>query len=148
MAERTLMSDFLGSAHVFALAVSTIIDEKLLAEAVGSELTFSQLKLLKLISETDCRTVGDVASFFGVSNAAASKAVDRLVRRMLLRRNEGEDRRSIRLSLTDPGRRLLAAYDSVRERRLAETFEGIPPDDLRRTAEFLDQLSARVVGHG
>jgi DNA-binding MarR family transcriptional regulator len=43
-------------------------------------------------------SLGDIAAFLGISNAAASKAVNRLVRRKLLRCREGEtDRLSIRL---------------------------------------------------
>lgn len=82
------LDDFLGSAHVFSSAVSDVIEERLLAEVSGGLLTASQLKLLKLVAMADSHTIGDVAAFLGVSNAAASKAVDRLVRRNLLRRRE------------------------------------------------------------
>src|SRR5512142_2915279 len=102
------IDDFLGSAHVFASAVNDIVEARLLRDVAGDQITVSQLKLLKLVAMTDAQTIGDVASFLGVSNAAASKAVDKLVRRKLLRRDEGEtDRRVIHLSLTAGSRRVL-----------------------------------------
>jgi MarR family transcriptional regulator, temperature-dependent positive regulator of motility len=140
--------DFVGSAHVFASAVEEVVEKALLEEIAGRQLTLSQFKLLKMVELTTARTITDVASFLGVSNAAASKAVDKLVRRKLLRRAEGQpDRREIRLSLTESSRRLLAAYDEKKQRKLAQLFHGFPEDELRRTARLLDRLSAGLVDH-
>jgi MarR family transcriptional regulator, temperature-dependent positive regulator of motility len=148
-AENTdIAHDFLGSAHVFASAVEEVVEKRLLEEIAGKHLTLSQFKLIKMVAMTDARTITDVALFLGVSNAAASKAVDKLVRRKLLRRAEGQpDRREIRLSLTESSRRLLAAYEEKKERKLAELFHGFPEDELRRTARLLDRLSAGLVDH-
>jgi len=141
--------DFLGSAHIFASAVEDILEKRLLGEVAGRHLSLSQLKLLQMVALTEAHTVTDVALFLGVSNAAASKAVDKLVRRKLLRRTEGQpDRREIRLSLTESSRRLLAAYEEKRQRRLEQAFRGFPHDELRRAARLLDRLSAGLVnGH-
>ena len=82
-----VINDFLGSAHVFSLAVNELMEQKI-RETIGSELTLSQLKLLKLVSKTNAEKISDVAGFLGVSHPAASKAVDRLVRRGLVDRKE------------------------------------------------------------
>lgn len=143
-----LVYDFLGSAQVFATAVTEIVEEKLLHEVAGETLTLSQFKLLKLVANTDAHSIGDVAAFLGVSNAAASKAVDKLVRRKLLVRTEGQaDRREAELSLPPRTQRLLAAYDAARDQRLAEVFRSFSPAELQRTAEILDRLSAGIVDH-
>ncbi len=141
-----LVHEFLGSAHIFYSAVSEAVEKRLLREVAGSQLTFSQLKLLRLVELTDGQSISDVAAFLGVSNAAASKAVDKLVRRKLLRRAEGKtDRRSTRLSLTPHSRRLLVAYEEARDRELTGIFEKLPQEDLRLAAGLLDQLSAGIL---
>ncbi|HYK88296.1 MAG TPA: MarR family transcriptional regulator [Acidobacteriota bacterium] len=143
-----LIATFLGSANIFMFAVNDVFEERLLKQAISGQLTVSQAKLLKLVSLSDAQTVGDVAAFLGISNAAASKAVDKLVRRNLMRRREGEtDRRSIHLSLSDLGRNLLDTYDAVRQRKLEEIFGQVPPDELRKAAEFLNRLSTLIVDH-
>jgi len=143
-----LINDFLGSTQVFATAVRNVVEEKLLREIAPRQLTLSQFRLLRLVAMTDARTLGDVATFLGVSNPAASKAVDKLVRRGLLLRSEAEtDRRAIELSLTEPSRQLLGAYDAAKNRTLARVFRRLSPKDLRHTAELLDQLSAVIVDH-
>jgi DNA-binding MarR family transcriptional regulator len=139
--------NFLGSAHVFASAVEDIIEKRLLEQVAGN-LTSSQFRLLKLVALTDAHTISDVGLFLGVSNAAASKAVDKLVRRKLLSRTESQpDRREIRLSLTTLSKRLLAAYEERRERKLAQLFRGFTRDELKRTTDLLDRLSVGLVDH-
>src|SRR5680860_388799 len=79
-----IINDFLGSVRI----LSTTIDEWMeteLKDITNDRVTPSQLKVLKLVARTNARRIGDVADFLAVSNAAASKAVDRLVRRGLLR---------------------------------------------------------------
>jgi len=143
-----LVNDFLGSTQVFSTALNDVILEKLLHEVAGEHLTLSQFKLLKLVANTDAHSIGDVAAFLGVSNAAASKAVDKLVRRKMLVRTERTlDRRTTELTLTRRSLRLLAAYDAAKNRKLAEVFRTFSPDDLQRTAEILDQLSAGIINH-
>ena len=141
-----LVHEFLGSAHIFYSALSETVEKRLLRTVAGSQLTFSQLKLVRLVDLTDGQSISDVAAFLGVSNAAASKAVDKLVRRKLLRRAEGKtDRRATHLSLTQAGRRLLAAYEEARDRELTQVFEKLPREDLRLAAGLLDQLSAGIL---
>jgi DNA-binding MarR family transcriptional regulator len=143
-----LINDFLGSTQVFASSVNDVIEARLLREVGPRQLTFSQFKLLKLVALTDAQTIGDVAAFLGVSNAAASKAVDKLVRQGLLVREEAQrDRRAIQLSLTASSRRVLAAYDAAKARKLDSVFRQFSPQDLQRTADLLDRLSAGIVNH-
>lgn len=140
--------DFLGSAQIFASAVEEIVEKQILEESAGKQFTLSQFKLLKMVALTDAHTISDVALFLGVSNAAASKAVDKLVRRKLLRREEGQpDRREICLSLTESSLHMLATYEEKKERKLAQVFRGFSGDELRRTARLLDRLSAELVDH-
>jgi DNA-binding MarR family transcriptional regulator len=143
-----LFNDFLGSTQVFASSVNDVIEERLLREVGPPQLTFSQFKLLKLVALTDAQTIGDVAAFLSVSNAAASKAVDKLVRQGLLVRKEAQrDRRAIQLSLTASSRRMLAAYNAAKDRKLARVFRQFSAQDLQQTADLLDRLSAGIVDH-
>ena len=71
-----LIGELLGIAHLFSAAVSDIMEEKLLSKALGGHVTPSQLKILKLLKLADARNLNEVATFLGVSDAAASKLVD------------------------------------------------------------------------
>jgi len=141
-----LSNEFLSSARVFAWSVREVIERTVLREVAGDKLTFSQLKLLYLVAHTDVLNIGDAAAFMGVTCGAASKAVDKLVRRRLLRKAApAEDRRAFRLSLTESSRRLMEAYQTARDYRTKMALKQFPPDELRRTSELLDRLAGAIV---
>jgi DNA-binding MarR family transcriptional regulator len=140
------IKEFLGSTRIFAKAVDEVLERRLLAQVTSGELTPSQMKVLELVAFTDVGTLSELAAFLGISTPAASKSVDKLVRRKLLSRCGGEgDRRSIRVTLSEDGRRLLAAYDFARNERLKDLFSQFRPKELKRVATLLDQISAAVV---
>jgi DNA-binding MarR family transcriptional regulator len=137
--------EFLSAARVFAKAVRDVIEGAVLEGVAGTKLTLTQLKLLYLVAHADSVTIGEAALFLGVSSPAASKTVEKLVRRRLLRRNDTQrDRRSSNLSLTESGRRLLKTYEEARNQKAMEIFSKYSPDVLRHTAELLDNLACGI----
>jgi MarR family protein len=115
-----LINDFLGSTQVFASSVKDVIEARLLREVGPRQPAFSQFKLLKLVALMDAQTIGDLAAFLGVSNAAASKAVDKLVCQGLLVREEAQrDRRAIKKCLVRQLIRRQCFYHRHRSRKNA-----------------------------
>jgi DNA-binding MarR family transcriptional regulator len=143
--EAETVRGFLGSVAAFAAAAGRVLEDEPLCQVSRGRLTRSQLRVLEHVASAEGRTIGDAAAVLGVSNPAASKAVDKLVRRHLLHRSDAKsDRRASVLTLTETGRRLLAAVEEARRRRIEEIFLPIPTDDLCRTAEFLRRLAANI----
>ncbi len=144
-----LSNEFLSSARVLAWSVREVIERTVLREVSGDRLTFSQFKLLYLVAHTDVLSIGDAAAFLGVTCGAVSRTVDKLVRRRLLRRvAPQEDRRLIRLGLTETSRKLMDAYQTARDYRARMAFRQFPPEELRRTSELLDRLAGAIVSDG
>jgi DNA-binding MarR family transcriptional regulator len=135
----TLIEELMRKAFELAWAVNHEIESPL----HGREpLTFSRLMVLRLLAKTGPHNVRDVAAFLGVSDAAASKTIDKLVSRKLLQRVESRsDRRVRELSLTPIARHLLSEYEIARKHALAETFRECSPEDLHRASEVLDRVS-------
>lgn len=141
-----LSNEFLSSARVLAWSVREVIERTVLREVSGDKLTFAQLKLLYLVAHTDVLSIGDAAAFLGVTCGAVSRTVDKLVRRRLLRRiAPQEDRRLIRLSLTETSRKLMDAYLTARDNRAKTAFRQFSPEELSKTAEVLDRLAGAIV---
>ena len=137
-----LMHRAMGASNVFCATVTGLLEESL-DEASGSELALSQLRLLLLISRPEHRfKVRDVAEFLGVTSAAASRSIDRLVQRGLVHRSLAPDnRRAVDLVLTDEGRELLARFTEVRDTRLTRVLKDYPSEKLEQVAALLDELS-------
>ena len=71
-------------------------------------LSFSQINILMRLFHEGITSVSEVGDLLGVSNAAASQAVDRLVGMGLIERTEDpQDRRTKRLALTQAGRTVI-----------------------------------------
>lgn len=135
----------MGASHLFCTTVNELL-ERTLEEASEERLVLSQVKLLLLIARPGQRfKVTDVADFLGVTNAAASRAIDRLVQRGLIDRSVSpEDRRAVDLALTDASRKLLDEFTRIRNRELLRVLGDFPHDKLEQAAELLDELSVRL----
>jgi DNA-binding MarR family transcriptional regulator len=73
-----------------------------------TSLSFSQLSVLMRLKHGGNSGVSEIGDLLGVTNAAASQAVDRLVHLGLIERTEDpEDRRAKRLALTQKGNTLI-----------------------------------------
>lgn len=73
--------------------------------------------------------VGDVGSHLGITNAAASQLVDKLVQQGLLERTEDpDDRRSKRLALTPGGKALVEASLDARLAWTKDLVANLSPD--------------------
>jgi DNA-binding MarR family transcriptional regulator len=135
------INDLLASTAIFSTTSSDLL-AGVLAEVAGDRLTFAQLKLLRLVERQGRLHIGDVAAFLGISNAAASKAVDRLVRAGLLGRAEApDDRRATQVSVTADGRALLEDFDTRSSAALLRLLSGAGLRQLRDLTASLDRLS-------
>jgi DNA-binding MarR family transcriptional regulator len=135
------INDVLASATIFANASSQLLAAEL-QDVAGDRLTFTQLKLLRLVERQGQLSVGDVAAFLGVSTAAASKAVDRLVRAGFVGRAEAaSDRRTTEVSATPEGRRLLQEFEAASSAALLRLLSTVPVPQLRDLTGRLDRLS-------
>lgn len=142
-----LIRQVMGASHVFCSAVGELLD-RTLAQASDETLAMSQIKLLLLIARPDQRfKVTDVAEFLGVTNAAASRSIERLVQRGLVDRTVSrEDRRAVDLSLTPRGRELLDGFTAVRDAELLRILGDYPEESLRSIVTLLDNLSVELLG--
>jgi DNA-binding MarR family transcriptional regulator len=136
----------MGASHVFCSTVSELL-ERTLGESTDGPLAMSQVKLLLLIARPAQRfKVTDVAEFLGVTNAAASRAIDRLVQRGLVDRTISlSDRRAVDLSLTEESRALLDRFAEARNAELVRLLGDYPREKLHRVTELLDELSVLLL---
>ena len=111
-------------------------------EHATSDLTLPQYRLLVMVAGGDQRA-SKLAGRLALSKPTVTAAVDGLVERGLLIRSEVPcDRRAVDLSLTDEGRRALAATDAAISERLARVLDRCADPTLARAG--LLQLSAAV----
>lgn len=137
---------FLHHAHIFASTVREILEEKYLRQATTLDVTVPQFNLLKLIAHNGRHQVGELASFLGVSQAATSKSVDKLVRLKLITREvQQSDRRAASLSLTSKGKTIIGRYEALKEEKLKEILENLSVDELGTLMQGLEKVAHLIL---
>ncbi|HEX8975627.1 MAG TPA: MarR family winged helix-turn-helix transcriptional regulator [Solirubrobacteraceae bacterium] len=136
---------FLVSFDALAQAVRRARGES----AGDGELTLSQYGLLQALSARRAARVRELAVEAGIAPSTATRILDALERRAIVRRSRAaDDRRGVTVSLTDTGRQALARQDAWLRGRQRAFYDGLPaierelaPDLLVRLAALIDELA-------
>ena len=113
-------------------------------------LTLSQYSLLTPLATGGAARVSQLAGEAGIAPSTASRILDALERRGIVRRAPSErDRRGVVVSLTDVGRQALRRQDEWMRSRQIAFFAGLPPNEqdvvgdlLVRLADLIDELGS------
>ncbi len=139
--------DFLVAFETLAQAVRRA--RGAVAQDTPGRLTLSQYSLLLPLSGSDTSRVSDLAAGAGIAPSTASRILDALERRAIVRRARSvEDRRGVTVTLTDHGRLTLDQQHEWMRSRQLEFFDALPGEErllvsdlLVRLASLIDELS-------
>jgi DNA-binding MarR family transcriptional regulator len=107
-----------------------------------SGVSMSQLNALFRIYHGGACGISDIGEHLGVTNAASSQMIDRLVQLDLLQRSEDPlDRRNKCLALTDKGHAIIAESIEARRRWLQDLTTTLTPDQQEAIASALTTLT-------
>ena len=107
-----------------------------------SGLSMSQLNALFHIYHGGSCGISDIGEHLGVTSAASSQMIDRLVQLDLLQRSEDPlDRRNKSLALTNKGRALIGESIEARRRWLEDLTRTLTPDQQEAIASALTTLT-------
>jgi DNA-binding MarR family transcriptional regulator len=105
-------------------------------------LSFSQLNVLMRLYHGAKSGVSEIGEQMGVTSAAASQAIDRLVLLGLIERTEDPvDRRAKRLELTPKGRTLIETGIAARSRWVEGLTDALTPEQQSLTISALTLLT-------
>jgi DNA-binding MarR family transcriptional regulator len=139
--EQELMVDAVLSASRVLVAIAA----RSLADA-GEEVTLTQYRSLVVLASRGPQGVAALADAVAVTPPTASRLVDRLVKKGLVRRRtDRQDRRQVRIALTETGRHLIDAVSARRRQEIATLLATVAPETQRSVVDALSQL-AQVAG--
>jgi DNA-binding MarR family transcriptional regulator len=139
--EQELMVDAVLSASRVLVAIAA----RSLADA-GEDVTLTQYRSLVVLASRGPQGVAALADAVAVTPPTASRLVDRLVKKGLVRRRtDRQDRRQVRIALTETGRHLIDAVSARRRQEIATLLATVAPETQRSVVDALSQL-AQVAG--
>ncbi len=104
----------------------------------------AQLSALSVLVFAGEKTVGELAALEQVRPPTMSRIVDGLAQKKLVERvSSSSDRRSVQITATPAGRKLLLAGKARRVRALAKRFEGLTRHEVE-TLHAAAQIMARL----
>lgn len=133
-------ADQVIDAVVSASQVLVGIAIQSLDAAPAEDVTLTQYRALTVLATQGQQRAIDLASALGVSPSTATRMCDRLVRKELIeRRRLPDDRRTVRVALTDTGRELVT---DVTQRRRDKTAEILHHMSTQRREQLVTALDA------
>lgn len=112
----------------------------------AEDVTLTQFRSLVVLASRGPQGMASLAEALGVTPPTASRLCDRLVRKGLIRRRtDRNDRRQVRIALTDAGRHLVDIVTDRRRREIASLLAAVP-EDARRSVVAGLQLLAEAAG--
>ena len=124
------------------------LDASLLTESFQAELwreahlTLPQLAVLRSLRDAGPQLAGHLAETAGLSAASATRLLDRLEERGLVRRHrDRDDRRCVEIQLTAQGRHLVGAVRVLRDSPLRRAVEAMSDTEQRALAAALRRLA-------
>jgi MarR family transcriptional regulator, organic hydroperoxide resistance regulator len=135
--------EFLAAFDTFVQAVRRARG----APAQGGEraLTLSQYTLLSGLADRSDAPVRELAAEAGVTASTATRILDALDRRGIVRRHRTDhDRRVVTVTLTELGRELLTEQDAWLQSRQLAFHAELPEEERRLTPDLLVRLAALI----
>jgi DNA-binding MarR family transcriptional regulator len=135
--EQDRMVDAVLSASRALVAIAA----RSLADA-GEEVTLTQYRSLVVLASRGPQGVASLAEAVAVTPPTASRLVERLVKKGLVRRRtDRHDRRQVRIALTESGRHLIDAVSARRRQEIATLLDAVAPETQRSVVAALSQLA-------
>jgi len=135
------LPDSVIDAVLTASRVLVAVAARSLADA-AEEVTLTQYRTLVVLASRGPQNLAGLAEAVGVTPATATRMCDRLVRKGLIRRRtQRDDRRQLRVVLTENGRALVDAVTDRRRREIERIVSEIPPEEQVVLVQALGRLA-------
>jgi DNA-binding MarR family transcriptional regulator len=110
--------------------------------AAGTSITLPQYRMLVTLDAKGDQNVRDLAAGLGVDRSTATRMCNRLVTAGLIdRTTDPSDRRAVGISLTGPGRSVVAAVTKSRRENVARLLRSVPPSRRVQLVDLLGEFA-------
>lgn len=138
--------DIEHASDLFVAIIEKLMTQQMLDESFEHQVTPAQLMALRYLSLNESSLMSDVAEGLAISFPAATKTIDRLVRKELATRIEDpHDRRVVRIRLTERGRDLVDEVFLERRRRFATVLERLGSDAMDRLHRSMEAFISAAI---
>lgn len=129
--------DFVGGIIKTMFLIRSVMHQ----EKEGKPISFLRLVVLRYIIENKNITPKDIANYLDITMPSASSIVDDLVKLKLLQRSSNpEDHRSIRLTLTSSGKKIVLAKLREVQKKMRLNLSVLARDEQKNLFQMMQKI--------
>lgn len=122
------------------------LEEQAVRESSSKDLSITEVHTLVAIGKGRPRTMTHVANLLGISVSTLTTAVNKLVKKGYVDRlRDEEDRRIVRIYLTEDGIAAVEAHEAFHESMVSEALSHIPEEELPRFISSIDNINKFLI---
>jgi DNA-binding MarR family transcriptional regulator len=135
--DKALVDAFVAASRALvAVAARSLAD-------LGDEITLPQYRALVVLATRGPQRAADLAGYLQVTPSTASRMIERLVRKHLIRRTRlQDDRRAIHLHLTNAGRQVVTQVTARRRAEIERILQQLPSRGRKALTATLNSFAA------
>lgn len=113
------------------------------------EITIAQLKTLYYVSSHESCRMTDISHDFGVTLSNMTSMVDRLIEgKYLLREDDPNDRRIVRIKLSQKGENIVKKFEEHRRRHAAKFLQKMSEEEIESLIKIMAKILKISEGEG
>lgn len=117
------------------------LEEEALQESLFKDLSITEAHTLVAIGKGRPKTMTHVANLLGINVSTLTTAINKLVKKGYVERlRDEEDRRIVRIHLTDDGIEAVKAHESFHEDMIREALSHVPEEELPKFISSIDNM--------
>lgn len=117
------------------------VEEQSLRLASDNSVTVTEVHTLDAIGAGEPRTVSELAAAMMVTVSTMTISINRLEKKGLVERERANnDRRVVRVRLTEEGRRLVTVHQRFHRRMAESVIEHLPPEEVDALSSAMENL--------
>jgi DNA-binding MarR family transcriptional regulator len=125
--------------------LSNFVSGSFAEKLTGHDISVAQWVVLRTLYDNKNVTLNQAAQLVGVDKSSLSRMIERLVRRNLVIRSEGDDRRSLGLALTPVARKLVPQLAKLADENDESFFKTL---SQKQRKEFLGTIQQLLDANG
>ena len=135
-------TDSIGKVISLVFSVSRLIREKYVYDKSSSQLSYLNLETLRYVKEKKDPLMKNVADYLCITPPSATSLIDSLVKVDLLKRIfDDNDRRSIRLKITNQGKKMIGKNLVEITARMKKALSPLNKEEQEKLIKILKKLS-------
>lgn len=132
------INDILGNLFQMVLK----LEEEAVKESTSADLSITEIHTLVAVGTGRARTMTHVANILGIRVSTLTAAINKLVKKgYVKRRRDDEDRRIVKIQLTEKGVLAVTAHEDFHEAMVSEAIASVPAAELLRFISSLDNIN-------